>query len=116
MAREGARWASVHGWQYNQDTGNATATPQSIYTNAIQPHAAPLDTSGMSFNSSGGQGTSLDFTVTWLNSNQKTKNWDSTNQVWMMNTVTVTVTYTWAPQLYLGPVTLSSTSVVTIQY
>ena len=66
--------------------------------------------------SSGGQGNSLGYTVTWQNSNQKTRNWDSTNQVWVTNTVTVTVTYNWAPQAYFASRTLSSTSVMTMSY
>jgi len=42
LAREGARWASVHGTQYAADTGNSAATPADIYNNAILPMAVGL--------------------------------------------------------------------------
>ena len=36
LAREGARYASVHGKQYEKETGNSAATAQDIYDNAIE--------------------------------------------------------------------------------
>src|SRR5437868_11004523 len=44
-AREGARWASVHGGQYAQETKKAAATPSDMYTSASLPAANALDTS-----------------------------------------------------------------------
>jgi hypothetical protein len=115
LAREAARWASVHGAQYKSETGNAMATPSSIYSNAIQPRAAGLDTSGMTFTSSAGQGTYLGFTVSWTNSSE-IPIYNDTNGNPVTNQVTVTVTYNWVPVAYLGAVTLSSTSVMAMQY
>src|SRR5579872_6328777 len=55
LAREGARWASVHGGQYNMDVNagkspyTAPSTPLAltsstdVYTNAIQPKIISLD-------------------------------------------------------------------------
>ena len=40
LAREGARYASVHGSQYTTDTGNTQPTASDIYTNAIVPLVA----------------------------------------------------------------------------
>src|SRR5439155_8291070 len=48
-AREGARWASVHGGQYAQETKNPAATPSDIYTNAILPAANALDPSHLNY-------------------------------------------------------------------
>jgi Flp pilus assembly protein TadG len=104
LAREGARWASVHGGQYNLDTGRAMATQSTVYTNAIQPMAVGLDTSKLSY------------TVTWANPNEMPTYWDSTAKAWKTNTVTVKLTYAWVPELYLRPVTLSSTSVMSVSY
>src|SRR5579864_3798202 len=53
LAREGARYASVHGGQYQLETGNAAATPQDVYNNAIVPYVVNLDLSQLSY------------TVTW---------------------------------------------------
>src|SRR5689334_21523040 len=44
-AREGARYASVHGGWYQEDTGKPAATPSDVYTNAILPAANALDPS-----------------------------------------------------------------------
>jgi Flp pilus assembly protein TadG len=109
LAREGARWASVHGGQYQQDTGNTMATANSVYTNAIYPKAAGLNAS-----STAGQGA-LTCTVSWTNASEMPTYNDASGNV-VTNQVTVTVTYQWTPPLYLGALTLSSTSVMPMQY
>src|SRR5437588_435974 len=48
LAREGARWASVHGGQYTQENFPASqsppyTTPDDVYQNAILPRAVSLD-------------------------------------------------------------------------
>ena len=43
LAREGARYAAVHGGQYAQETGNPAATADDVYKNAILPYAVNLD-------------------------------------------------------------------------
>ena len=104
LAREGSRYASVHGGLYATETGNPAATPQDIYDEAIAPLAVALDPER------------LTYTVTW---NQN--NWplwvDEDYAEPTGNTVTVTVNYQWIPELYLvGPFTLTSTSVSQMYY
>jgi hypothetical protein len=107
LAREGARWASVHGGQYSQETGNPMATRQLVYDNAIKPMAVGLDKS---------QFTATNPAVSWDNPNEMPSYTDASGNV-LANRVTVTVTYKWYPALYVGgPVTLSSTSVMPMQY
>jgi Flp pilus assembly protein TadG len=104
LAREGSRYASVHGGQYQQETGNPAVTPQDVYNNAILPLATSLDLSQLSYS------------VTWNTSNMPyTVTNDYENPTG--NTVTVTVSYNWFPEVYLvGPITLSSTSTVPMSY
>jgi Flp pilus assembly protein TadG len=102
-AREGARWASVHGGQYKQETGNAMATPSSVFSNAIAPKAVGLDPA------------KLNATVTWADPGEMPTYVDTHGNV-VSNQVTVTVTYTWTPALYLSPMTFTSTCVMTMQY
>jgi Flp pilus assembly protein TadG len=92
LAREGARYASVHGTKYAQVTGNAPATAKDVYQNAIVPRMVLLDPN------------QLTYTVTWSPDNQPG------------STVTVTLKYNWVPEAYLGNMTLTSTSVVQMSY
>lgn len=104
LAREGARYASVHGGQYQQETGNAAATPQDVYNNAIVPYATSLDLSQLSYS------------VTW-NANNMPYSVTNDYEKPTNNTVTVTVSYNWFPELYLvGPITLSSSSTMPMSY
>jgi len=102
LAREGARWASVHGTQYATDTGNTAATASDVYNNAILPKVAALDT------------TQLSYSVTWNTSNAPYHTYTDANNnvVKVANTVTVTVSYHWVPESYFGGMTLASTSVM----
>jgi Flp pilus assembly protein TadG len=101
LARQAARYASVHGTGYAQETGNPAATPQDIYNNVIAPGAIGLDM------------TQLSYSITYNTSNDP---YHTINQngkvVGVTNTVTVTITYQWIPEAYLGGITLSSTSVM----
>jgi Flp pilus assembly protein TadG len=107
LAREGARYASVHGTQYAFNTGNSAATATDIYNNAIQPMAIGLNTG------------SLSYSVTWNTSNSPTS-YSSTSTppgAPVNNSVSVTVTYSWTPELYVaGPINLTSTSVMPMSY
>src|ERR1700722_16454155 len=87
LAREGARYASVHGTQYATETGNAAATQATIRSNVVVPLAIGLNTST----------SYLTCTVTWNGTNSPTSyNPNSTPPGEpMQNTVTVTVTYKW---------------------
>lgn len=109
LAREGARYASVHGGQYQRETGNSAATQQDINNNAIVPYAVNLDLSQLSCK------------VNWQFNNMP-YGWDpgASNPDYdkpTQNTVTVTVYYNWFPEAYLiGPIVLSSTSVMPVSY
>jgi Flp pilus assembly protein TadG len=94
LAREGSRWASLHGSKYAQETGNAAATQQDVLDSAIKPMAAGLDAS------------KITCTVTWSPDNTPPD-----------STVTVVVSYQWMPEAFLnGPITLSSTSKAYMAY
>ncbi len=92
LAREGARYASVHGYKYAQTTGNNAATPQEIYDQVIAPRAVGLDLSRLTYE------------VTWNPDNQQG------------STVTVRLTYNWLPEAFLGGMNLTGTSTMTISY
>jgi Flp pilus assembly protein TadG len=104
LAREGARWASVHGSDYALETGQPAATPEDVFNTAIQPLAVALDAS------------QLTYSVTWDSSNEPLtvhSNYEDP----LGNTVTVRVNYTWFPEMYLaGPFTLTSTSTAQMVY
>jgi Flp pilus assembly protein TadG len=106
LAREAARWASVHGGEWAKETNSSLTTATSIYNAAIKPMAVGIDPSSLT--------TPPD--VTWDNSSQMPVYFDSTSGKWKNNQVTVKVTYTWIPEAFLGGVTFSSTSVMTITY
>lgn len=99
LAREGARYASTHGYQYRKDAnlpaGISSDWQQDIYDHAIAPRIVALDP------------TQLSYTVTWpdvVNQPGKPDNWPGSK-------VDVTVHYDWLPDLYLiGPIRLTSTS------
>lgn len=100
LARDASRWASVHGAQYALDTGNPAATPTDVYNQVIAPNATALDLGH------------LNYSVTWNTNNSPyhivTTNGQQTN---VANTVTVTITYQWLPEAFLGGITMTSTSV-----
>jgi Flp pilus assembly protein TadG len=129
-AREAARYASVHGGQHQQDTGLAATSASDIYTNAIAPRVAGLNL----------QQSNVTISLkTWkLKSNGKgvkavTKLWDDpdpngypfNNYPFVVDSdtggtittsVVVTITYTWAPELFGGSVTMTSTSELQMAY
>jgi hypothetical protein len=104
LARQAARYASTHGTQWAKDTGNPPASPADIYTNAIVPSAVALDLSklnyGVSYNNLSNAPTPTQTSIV------------NGDIVATRNTVTITVTYQWVPEAFLGGVTLSSTSVM----
>jgi Flp pilus assembly protein TadG len=105
LAREGSRWASVHGTDYATATGNAAATAADIYDHAIKPNAVGLDLSH------------LTHVVTWSTDNSPTHTATvSGKSVKITNTVTVTVNYNWIPEAYLGGLNLSSSSTSVMSY
>ncbi len=104
LAREGARWASVHGGQYARETKNPAATAQMIYDEAIQPKAIALKLDRLTCQ------------VTWDTTNEPlTVHEDVETPIG--NTVTVTVNYEWFPEMYIaGPLVLTSTSTCQMMY
>jgi Flp pilus assembly protein TadG len=92
LAREGARYAAVHGAAYSRVTGNPAATATDVYQNAILPRAVILTPSRLSSS------------VAWSPDNQPGSQ------------VTVTVQYQWLPEAYFGAMTLSSTASIPISY
>lgn len=106
LAREAARYAIVHGTGYAQDTGNAAATSQSIYDNAILPNAAGLDLSALSYTVTWDQANSADYASATSNPPGQP----------VANMVIVTVSYQWVPEGLFGGITLSSTSEMPMAY
>jgi Flp pilus assembly protein TadG len=104
MAREGSRWASVHGGQYEKETGLPAATPEDVFSTAILPHAIVMNSEHLTYE------------VTWDESNLPLQVVDDVQKPFG-NTVTVVVSYQWFPELYLvGPINLSSSSTVQMSY
>ena len=103
MAREGARWAAVHGRDYSEENGKAVTTPADVYNNAIKPMAAALDS------------TKLNYSVTWDDASERPTYLNASNNP-KKNNVRVTVSYTWVPELYFRSVTLSSTAIMPVTY
>ena len=92
LSREGARWAAVRGATYQLYTGNSAATAADVYDNAIRPNAVALDLSH------------LDHSVSWSPDNRQG------------GLVTVTLTYHWLPEAFLGGIDLTSTSTMQVSY
>jgi Flp pilus assembly protein TadG len=104
LAREASRFASLHGAAYHAETGNPAATQADI-TQFCAQKATGLDLS------------KLTCTVTWNTSNAQFHTVVvNGNTVQVANTVTVTVSYTWIPEAYVGQKTLSSTSVAVMSF
>jgi hypothetical protein len=105
LAREAARYASVHGTLYAQDAGTTPPTPDDIYNAVVVPKAVGLDLSQMSYQ----------FTYNTSNSPTHTIIVNK-DVVAVTNTVNVTLTYQWIPEAFLGGITLSSTSEMPMSY
>lgn len=99
LAREGARYASTHGYQYRKDGGLPLGTSadwkKDVVDNGVLPKLLMLDADR------------LTVTVTWpdvINQPGKPDNWPGSR-------VDVTVAYQWTPSvLWAGPLVLQSTS------
>ncbi len=104
LAREGARWASLHGSEYAADTGNPAATPEDVFNTIIRPAAVSLSADHLTYQ------------VSWNQSNEPLTVDENYEQPFG-NTVTVRVNYIWFPELFLiGPYTLTSTSTAQMMY
>jgi len=103
LAREGARYASVHGASYAKDTGQAKTSAAGVYANAILPMAVALDPS------------CITYSVTWDNPAQTPiYQVNATTNTYLVNYVNVTVNYSWQVDSFPGfsatTITLTSTS------
>ncbi len=92
LAREGARWASIRGAEYQQTTGKAAASAGDVYAQAILPRAPGIAPGDISCG------------VAWSPDNRPG------------STVSVTINYRWTPAAYLGTINISDTSVMTVAY
>jgi len=127
LAREAARYAAVHGGQYQQENAaaiNAGTLPNVndnyLTQNVIKARAVSLDPSKLTvqvqFNMSSG---SYDWDDTANNgdrwpSSQRSISGTNYSET---NTVSVTLSYQWFPEWFLaGPLTLTSTSVMPMCY
>jgi Flp pilus assembly protein TadG len=104
LAREAARYASVHGGQFQKEGWGTAATPAVVYSNAIQAQAVALDPNHLSY------------AITWDHPSKAPLYYDDAAQSWRTNRVRVTVTYAWIPQLFFGNVNLTSTSVMPMSF
>ena len=110
-AREGARWASVHGSAWAAEQNKPATTPQDVIDNAVSPQFAGL-----------ASGTGMTCTVSWPNGqapNRTVTNTDPSTGlsqvVTRSNAVSVTVTYSWYTGFF-GTLTVSSTAVNQVSY
>jgi Flp pilus assembly protein TadG len=104
LAREGSRWAAVHGTDYGKEQKKPPATEQDVYEQVILPRA------------NGMEAAKLTCRVTWDASNKPYSVVIRNDQVVpVTNNVIVTIEYQWDAFLF-GPVTLRSTSVSSMHY
>jgi Flp pilus assembly protein TadG len=105
LARETARYASVHGTLYARDAGTTPPTAADIYNAVVVNEAVGLDLS------------KLTYSITWNVSNAPYQSVVVNGNITpAQNTVSVTITYQWVPEAFLGGITLSSTSVMPMTY
>jgi type II secretory pathway pseudopilin PulG len=128
LAREATRYASTHAGQYQQENAAAiqagtlpNVNEAYIVQNLVQANAAGMDTSLLSVTVSF---TTPNGTYDWDDTADTNGRWPNT-QVTKgdgttyseTNTVNVTITYQWFPEVFLvGPFTLSSSSVMPVSY
>jgi Flp pilus assembly protein TadG len=105
LAREGARYASVHAGMYSVEKSKPVATADETKTKAVVPRAANLDPA------------QIICTLTWVHGSSYP--WSVSNDMGgrKTNSVRFTVTYPWKSLFLLGnTITLTSTSEMTISY
>jgi Flp pilus assembly protein TadG len=99
LTREASRWAALHGADYAKDSGQPAPTAADIYNQIILPNAGAMNPSRLSYS------------VVWNTSNDPYRTATVGGKVVRINNiVTVSITYQWIPEAYLGGVTLGSSS------
>jgi hypothetical protein len=115
LAREGARWASLHGSDWQTEGKQQPSTQEQILQQGVLPFAAGMDPSSVSI-----QVEFVDRAANqvseWDQVKHPTTSRDVANNL-VTNRVRVTVTYQWVPgALVAGPFYLTSSSEVTMWY
>src|SRR5262249_9073534 len=104
VAHEAARYAAVHGKDYQDEMKTPAATAQDVYDKAIVPRLMTLNKSKLSY------------TVTWSSSNSPSSVTTDVSKP-VGNNVTVTITYDWIPAKYLiGTIKLRASSTLPMAY
>lgn len=108
LSQEASRWASVRGADYQKDADQPSPTQDDILRQAVLPFAGGMDASQLSVR------------VQWVDQGDATvQDWDAAPKYvksltptgeYVTNSVRVTVAYTWAPGLLVGPLTFTSRS------
>lgn len=105
LAREAARYASTHGTDWAAATNHSAKTPSDIYNDIIAAKAVSLDMSKLSYS------------ITYNTSNAPTHSVIVNGEtISTVNMVTVTISYNWVPEAFLGGITLTSTSCVPMSF
>lgn len=114
LAREAARYASVHGTQYEADTSSAAVTASNIYDAAIVPQAAGLDLDQLTYQIRyNGATTGADWDSAVHSPRYVSGTRGGTPRA---ASVSVTLTYRWVAPFYFGTLDLTSTSEMPMTY
>ena len=122
LAREGARYASVHGSQYADGYGEFRRRRPISTVMPSLPMAVGLNSSNLTYQVQWGTAVSGSWVWTsWVSSSNSPPTSYNPNSTPpgepLYNSVSVTVTYQWTPDLYItGPLNLTSTSVMPMSY
>jgi Flp pilus assembly protein TadG len=115
LAREGSRYASVHGTQYANDTGGTTVSSSSAILSYLQTTFA-----NNNWQSIGLDGTKITCSAAWSSqpAGAVYRMQIVNNQIVSINnTVTVTINYQWTPEAFFGgSINFKSTSVAPMTY
>jgi Flp pilus assembly protein TadG len=114
-AREGARYAAVHGTKYASDTGHSAATATDVYNNAIKPHLSGAHTENITYDVKWYDGWGNETTSKAQTLTKSVTTGGVTTVQEKANTVSVKVTYTWNTGFF-GTIPVSSTSVMVMAY
>jgi Flp pilus assembly protein TadG len=112
LAREAARYASVHGTNYQTDTGNGSVTSANIYNAAIVPMATGLNLGNVTYSITYNGASS----GSWDSSVHLVQYVGGAGGAPKTATVSVTVTYQWTAAMYFGTINLNSTSTMPMMY
>jgi Flp pilus assembly protein TadG len=120
LAREAVRHTAVRGSQYQVETGQTAVSVQDVrdyvvsQSAGLDSSAALLDVEVFLYVTAADGSTT---TIAWDASNKAPYNVISDNGQARQNSVSVTVRYRWLPETFLvGPITLSSTATIPMQY